>query len=407
MELFPIQLLFALVIMNRYVLGRFLRRLKGERFDPVVDDYEPTVSIVVPLFNEGRGIYDAILALLEQEYPQEKLEIVVVDDCSRDDSLSWARKAAEGRPNVQVIALPFNVGKRRAINRAVTQARSEIVVSVDSDVIADKRAVRELVRRFTAPDIAAVGGRTYIHRPHRHWLTRMIEVKFFFAQEWLKDLERSFSTVMCLSGCLTAYRRQVLIDLEPILEGRNIAGIDIRYGEDRFLTRQIVKAGWRTVYTTAAWCYTAAPDNLPGYFSQQLRWRRSNLVDFFCSLSHVWRLPPIVAVHYLSQLVLLIAYPVVIYQNVINGALWQVLTFHLFVIGLLGTIYAVATRKLPEERRVRAADFLPLVVIMPVTYALFTPLALLTLDSSSWETRGAAGATPNPAEGAHVPAHPQ
>lgn len=389
MEFFPIQLLFVLVIINRYVLGRWLRRVKGADFDRVDDTYRPSVAIVIPLFNEGRGIHDTILSLLEQEYPQDRLQIVVVDDCSRDDSYAWACRAAQGRENVRVLKNETNVGKRRAINRAVRATEAELIVSVDSDVIADKRAIVELVRRFTSPDIAAVGGRTYISNANRHWLTRMIEVKFFFAQEWLKDLERTFLTVMCLSGCLTAYRRKVLIDLEPILEKREILGVDIRYGEDRFLTRQIVKAGWRTVYTTRAWCFTAAPDNLAGYFSQQLRWRRSNLIDFIGSLSHVWTLPPLVAVHYLSQLVLLIAYPVVIFENVVNGSLMDVLVTHLFVVAALGAIYAVEARKLPNPQRVPASSFLPLVVMMPVTYALFTPLALFTLDSSSWETRGA------------------
>lgn len=397
MGFFPIQLLFVLVIINRYVLGRWLRRTRGARFDLTTDDFLPSVAIVIPLFNEGAGIHQTILSLLQQDYPMHLLEVVVVDDCSRDDSHAWACRAAEGRPNVRVLRNPTNLGKRRAITRAVRATQSEIVISVDSDVVADRRAVRELVRRFTSDDIAAVGGRTYISNANRHWLPRMIEVKFFFAQEWLKDLERTFATVMCLSGCLTAYRRQVLLDLEPILEHRAVCGVDIRYGEDRFLTRQIVKAGWRTLYTTDAFCFTAAPDTLAGYFSQQLRWRRSNLIDFFGSLSHVWRLPPLVGVHYLSQLVMLIAYPVVIFENVINGSLWEVVWAHLFVIAALGVVYAYSTRRLPPERRVSPASFLPLVALMPVTYALFTPLALFTLDSSSWETRGAA---PSPEAGA-------
>ena len=67
---------------------------------------------------------------------------------------------------------------------------------------------------------------------------------------------------MCLSGCLTAYRRHVLIELEPILENRNILGVPIKYGEDRFLTHQIVKAGYRTRMTMDAICFTKAPTTL-------------------------------------------------------------------------------------------------------------------------------------------------
>src|SRR5690606_31046647 len=110
-------------------------------------------------------------------------------------------------------------------------------------------------------------------------------IKYHYGYFYLKNLERAFQCVMCLSGCLTAYRRHVLVELEPILEDRNLLGIPIKYGEDRFLTRQIVKAGYRTVCTLDAQCWTVAPPTISKYFAQQLRWRRSNLVDFFGGIS--------------------------------------------------------------------------------------------------------------------------
>jgi cellulose synthase/poly-beta-1,6-N-acetylglucosamine synthase-like glycosyltransferase len=388
MELFPVHLFVLLLLMNRYVLGSTLRRLRGAKFDETRNDYEPTVAIVVPLFNEGEGIYRTVLSLLEQEYPPEKLEIVVVDDCSTDDSLVWARRAAEGRPQVRVIASPENQGKRRAINLGVRSTQAEIIVSVDSDVLVDPRAVRQLVARFVSPKIAAVGGRTYVVNRGDNWLTKMVEVKFYFAQEWLKDLERTFRSVMCLSGCLTAYRRYVLLELEPILENREILGVPIKYGEDRFLTRQIVKAGYQTVYTTAAYCETAAPRNLRAYFSQQLRWRRSNLVDLLSGMTHAWRLHPVVTFHYLLLLAVLLAYPVIIVHGLLTDELFPMLVRHLGLVALLGVIYWWDTRSLPVERRVPPWAFLPIAVLMPATYLLFTPLALFTLDSGSWETRG-------------------
>jgi cellulose synthase/poly-beta-1,6-N-acetylglucosamine synthase-like glycosyltransferase len=396
MELFPVHLLVLVVMMNRYVLGPLLRRVRGARVDATDDGYQPSVMVIIPLFNEGEGIYHAIRSLLVQDYPQDKLGICVVDDCSTDDSYAWAMKAAEGHPNVRVMRNPHNMGKRKGIARAVREVDSEIVVSVDSDVVVHPSAVRELVRRFVSERIAAVGGRTYVSNRHQNWMTRMIEIKFYFAQEWLKDLERSFRSVLCLSGCLTAYRRHVLLELEPILEARNIAGIPIKYGEDRFLTRQIVKAGYETVYTTEAWCETAAPATLSGYFSQQLRWRRSNLVDMICGLSHAWRLHPVLTIHYVSQLALLLSYPVIIVHNLLNGQFWGVLLLHMLIMGAMGVIYRVDKRHLPADMRVSALSFLPMGLLMPITYALFTPLALFTLDSGSWETRNKPGTAPAP-----------
>ncbi len=390
-QLFPVHLLFLLVLMNRYLLGPVLRRVRGNNFDPTDDSFEPTVAIVIPMFNEGRGIYDTILSLLEQDYPPEKLEVVVVDDTSTDDSYAWAKRAADGRRNVAVLRNPANLGKRRSINRAVRITAAEIVVSVDSDVVLDRRAVRELVRRFVSPNIGAVGGRTFVANQGQSWLTRMIEVKFFFSQEWLKDIERSCGSVMCCTGCLTAYRRHVLLELEPVLERRAIAGVPIRYGEDRYLTHQILNAGYRTVFTLDAFCFTAAPPTLAGYFSQQVRWRRSNLVDFFLALTHPWRLHPIVGIHYMSYLGLLIVYPVVIAQGVMNGNFIDIMALHLGFVAALGVVYRFETRAMPDARRVPAFSFLPMALVMPVTYLLLTPLALFTLDSGNWETRKPAG----------------
>lgn len=392
LDLVPIQLLLLVLLANRYVLGPLLRRIRGEKFDETVDDYEPTVGIVVPLFNEGEGICQTVHSLLDQDYPPEKVEIIIVDDCSTDDSHAWACKVAEGRANVHVLRNPRNLGKRKCLNRAVLSTSVEVIVSVDSDVLVDRKAVRELVRRFVSPSLAAVGGRTFVSSPRRSWLTAMLQVKFYFAQEWLKDLERSFRSVMCLSGCLTAYRRSVLLELMPVLEERSIAGVAIKYGEDRFLTRQIVKAGYESVFTLDASCSTAAPTTLSGYFSQQLRWRRSNLVDMLGGISHVWKLHPVVAIHFLSQLAMLLAYPVIIVHHLLNDELMDVMALHLLVVGGLGVIYLANTREVPRRFKVSPLAFLPIALLMPVTYTLLTPLALFTLDSGSWETRGPATA---------------
>jgi cellulose synthase/poly-beta-1,6-N-acetylglucosamine synthase-like glycosyltransferase len=388
---FPVFLFILVVFVNRYVLGLYLKLVRGRRFDEATASWEPTVTVVVPLFNEGQSIYDTIGSLLALEYPPEKLSVTVVDDCSTDDSYEWAQRAAAACPTrVRVLRNPYNMGKRRGINHAVREATAEIIVSVDSDVIVDSQAVRQLVARFTATDIAAVGGRVHVSNADENWLSRLQTIKYFFGQEFLKNLERSLQSVMCLSGCLTAYRRSVLLELEPILEGRNVFGVPIKYGEDRFLTRQIVKAGYRTRMTMDGFCFTKAPTTLTGYFNQQLRWKRSNIIDFACGLSHAWRLHPIVAVHYLSMFLLLGVYPFVIFTHLIKGDFFDLVTFHVQLLSLLGLIYyfSPSTRRLAPEHRVHPIWFLPMAVLMPVAYVILTPLGLFTLDSSSWETRG-------------------
>ena len=396
---FPIYLFIFIVFLNRYVFGLYLTLLRRKSLDVANYRFEPTVTVVIPLYNEGRTIYDTIASIIKADYPADKLEVVVVDDCSTDDSYEHACRAARDFTNVRVLRNPHNMGKRKGINHAVRESRSEIIVSIDSDVIVFPTAIRELVARFTAPDIAAVGGRIHVSNPNDNWLTRLQTIKYYFGQEHLKNLERGLKSVLCLSGCLTAYRRHVLMQLEPILENRNLLGIPIKYGEDRYLTHQIVKAGYRTVMTMDAMCFTKAPTTLKGYFNQQLRWKRSNIADFVIGVGHSWQLHPLLCLQYLSMLLLLLVYPFVIITHVLGGQFFQLAMFHLVLIGGFGMVYYLApsVRALPPWLRVHPISFLPMAVLMPVAYVILTPLGLFTLDSSSWETRGHQG---SPAQGA-------
>jgi cellulose synthase/poly-beta-1,6-N-acetylglucosamine synthase-like glycosyltransferase len=383
------------------VTGPLLARCLGgrRREDEIDDTYEPTVTVVTPMFNEGAGIRQTIRSVLAQDYPAEKLNVIIIDDCSTDDSFEQALDETRQSGRVTVLRNDVNLGKRCSINRAVRASTAEIIVSVDSDVIIEPDAVRNLVRRFTHARIAAVGGRVDIRNKRDNWLTRMQAAKYYYGYHFLKNLERTFRAVMCLSGCLTAYRRSVLVELEPVLEFRNILGVAIKYGEDRFLTRQIIKAGYQTTMTLDAVCRTLAPNRLDEYFAQQLRWRRSNIVDYVGGLSHVWRVHPAVAVHYYALFGLFLAYPALLFKSLMTGTFWPLMIVHVVVMAAFGVLYRIHVRRFPADQRVSAVSLLPMAVLMPVTYAVLTPLALLTLDSGKWETRGheTAGAEAEPA----------
>jgi cellulose synthase/poly-beta-1,6-N-acetylglucosamine synthase-like glycosyltransferase len=392
------KLLAMVVFINRYIAGIILRVVRGKKWDETRDDFEPTVTVVIPMFNEGEAIRETLTSLLSQEYPKNKLKVVCVDDCSTDNSFEIAREVARASGGrLDVIRNRVNLGKRRSINRAVRATDSEIIVSVDSDVVVDSDAIKQLTRRFTDDRIAAVGGWVDVRNKHDNWLTRMQTIKYWYGYFFLKNLEWGFRRVMCLSGCLTAYRRDVLVELEPILEDRSIMGVSIKYGEDRFLTRQIIKAGYLTTMTHAARCRTFVPRTLPDYFSQQLRWRRSNIVDYSGAVSHVWRLNPVLAIHFFAQMALLLVYPIAVIRALSSGWFFEGLKIHLMVVAVFGLYYRWRVRHMPAEERVSAIAFVPMAITMPVTYALMTPLALFTLDSGSWETRG------HEAEGASEP----
>jgi N-acetylglucosaminyltransferase len=391
--------LAVVVFVNRYIAGIILRLSRGKNWDETRDDYEPTVTAVIPMFNEGSAIKETLQSLIDSAYPASKLQVICVDDCSSDDSYEHARQLArKSGGRLRILRNRTNLGKRRSIIRATREADSEIIVSVDSDVVVDPDAVRQLVRRFTDDRIAAVGGWVDVRNKQDNWLTRMQVVKYWYSYFFLKNLEWGFRRVMCLSGCLTAYRRRVLVELEPVLENRSVLGVPIKYGEDRFLTRQIVKAGYLTTMTLDARCRTFVPSTLSAYFSQQLRWRRSNIVDYTGGFSHVWRLNPVLAIHFFSLFALLLVYPIAVVRALAAHKFFPALVLHTEAVVFFGLLYCWRNRKLPRAERVGPLAFVPLSLLMPVTYALLTPLALFTLDTASWETRNHEEAALEPVE---------
>src|SRR5262245_42972181 len=126
------------VFINRYLGGLVMRFVRRGSWDRTVDDYFPTVTVVIPLFNEGAGIAETLRSVLDSDYPADLLDVICVDDCSSDDSHRRASDVAREWPGRLVVMRNVtNLGKRNSIIHAVRRSASEIIVSVDSDVVID------------------------------------------------------------------------------------------------------------------------------------------------------------------------------------------------------------------------------------------------------------------------------
>lgn len=114
-----IVLSLGLVVFAGPVMARLLR---GRTEEEVADDYQPFVTVITPMFNEGEGIRRTIRSILAQNYPEDKLSVIIVDDCSTDDSYVHAADETRQSPRARVLRNIVNVGKRHSIKRAVREA---------------------------------------------------------------------------------------------------------------------------------------------------------------------------------------------------------------------------------------------------------------------------------------------
>jgi len=324
------------------------------------------------------------------DYPRDRLSVIFVDDCSTDGTYEHLLEAKKQFPWIEVERNPQNMGKRLGIKEAVLRVDSDLILSVDSDVIVESDALRNLVRHMYTTGADGVGGCVFVSNAEETWLTRMQAVKYWVGYQYLKNLENAFSHVMCLSGCLTLYKRAALLAVDEDLARRTFLGSDIKYGEDRYLTRKLVERGYKTRLCFTARCYTKAPPKLKGYLNQQLRWRRSNIIDLISAFPHLRKLNAAVLVHYLSMGILLFFYPLFLTGQVMRLGFIIPMIEHALLVTVFALAYEIFKYKLPECARTSGIWFLGIVIVFPVMYITMTPLALCTLGTSSWETRGAA-----------------
>ena len=276
-----------------YVLGRFLLAL----FYRSVPDrgFRPTVSIVVPAFNEEEGIVGTIASCVEVDYPAHLVEVLVVNDGSTDATWTRILEAKARWPQVYAVDLGRNYGKRGAMAEGVRRARGEVLLFVDSDSYLDPDAVTNIVQPFADQRVGAVVGHADVRNSSVNWMTKMQQVRYYSAFRVIKGTESMLSgTVTCASGCCAAYRRSVVLPLLDEWEFQTFLGRPATFGDDRALTNRILDRH-RVVYQASARAETVVPETPRVFFRQQLRWKKSWLRESMQVVRYFWRKNPVAA----------------------------------------------------------------------------------------------------------------
>lgn len=386
--------LFGTVFVMRFLVASLLKWVHPDKYRVKMDyTLKPTVSILLPCFNEGAAVYDSIKSIRASDYPAEKLEIIAVDDCSVDDSYRWMQKAAADFENVQVHKNPVNMGKGKTMIRALGYSKSEMVISIDSDTVFAPDTVTELMACFADPEIGAVGGVVGLLNVNDNFLTMFQAFQYYLGFRLYKIAENWTKTVGCIAGPLFAVRRHVLQEVAPLVEKRNWFGVHVTDGEDRFLTHMIVLKGWGTYVNTKAQCWTTAPSDLKKYFHQQLRWKRSPVRDFLLTirllpahlrLNSPWTVLYVYLFLPLTLFGMLFRIAVAAY---VNPLFWIDPLMICAYMGL-AIIVSLCIKKYSPEQTIENPFKLAVFGVWWIVSSLFlTTLSFLTLDSGDWGTR--------------------
>jgi hyaluronan synthase len=252
----------------------------------------PALSVIVPAYNEGRMVAEAIASIVAAEYPRERLEIIAIDDGSTDDTWAYIQLAAQRWPGlVTAIRLPRNCGKRGALAEGFRRAKGEIVVSVDSDSMIERQTLLAIAGPFRDARVGAVAGKVCVHNRRAGLIPRMLHVRFILSFDFLRSAQSMFRTVYCCPGALSAYRLEVVHRVLGEWEHQRFLGVPCTYGEDRALTNLVLAAGYDAVYQRTAVVHTVVPETYSRLCKMYLRWDRSYIREEFRFARAVWRRP--------------------------------------------------------------------------------------------------------------------
>jgi hyaluronan synthase len=365
------------------------RALAGHRYriPSLSEAVLPSVAFIVPVKNEGLMIGVTIRGLFEAKYPDDRFEVVVVNDGSDDETATVLRIAQRAHPHLKVINLPTNVGKRHAMAAGIRATDSDVVVVIDSDTLIEPNAVSLLVRSFVDDKVAAVAGLTNILNEDHNTLTRVQALIYEISFLVHKSAEALLGSVTCCPGCFSAYRRECIAPLLDEWSTQTFLGRETIFGDDRALTMLLLRDGWNVRFDAEAVAHTEAPEKLRGYLRQQLRWKKSWIQQGFRACRFMWRRPVVAALWFYTGFALSFLGPHVLLRAFVIGPIFH----HAFPWRLaLGTwaigsgFSAYLSLRRGDTKRLKAIWAYPLVAIV---LTLQMPFAIARLADSKWGTR--------------------
>jgi hyaluronan synthase len=235
-------------------------------------------TVIVPAFNEGKQVWKTLQSLVASDYPKDKLEILAIDDGSKDDTWYWMQKAAAEYPDrIRAIRQPRNQGKRAALTEGFKIGKGDYFVTVDSDSTVEPNTIRNLLSPMIRdPKIGAMAGNVRILNKHEGLLPIMQETRFMYSFEFVRSAQSMVGAVICTPGALSGYRRSAVMNALSFWSTQTFMGKPATIGEDRAMTNQILKQGYTVKFQRNAYVYTNVPTTLKGTAKMFLRWARSN-----------------------------------------------------------------------------------------------------------------------------------
>jgi len=360
-------------------------------FDAATYESAPSMTVVIPAYNEGSMVEQTIESIAAAHYPRDRLEILVVDDGSTDDTWIYIERAAARHPGlVTAVKLERNQGKRAALATGFRASRGTILVTIDSDSVIEADTLLAMAGPFRDPRVGAVAGKVAAYNRDKGIIPRMLHVRYILSFDFQRSVQSIYRTVYCCPGALAGYRASVVREVLDAWLHQRFLGARCTYGEDRALTNAILERGFDTVYQGSAVVHTLVPETYSKLCRMYLRWERSYVREEIRFARIVWKRPLVpMILALIEKLVTNLRYPVA--WTATGALIVLAISDPMAVLRVMLAIGAAASfymlYYLYSERSMRFAHG-----ILYAYFAFFAlwwifPYALMTVRSRSWMTR--------------------
>lgn len=258
-----VSLFFQVFILITFFEKKDNKSTKAKKGSPTLF----SVCIIVPVWNEERTLRGTLESLLALNYPKDKLEIIVVDDGSTDNTLSIA-KEFEHESQIKIFSKE-NGGKHTAVNFGINQTNTELVGCLDADSFVDPQALQEIVKVFQNPEMMAVTPCMVVKTP-KTFVQRAQKIEYTIGA-LLKRIFGDLSAIQVTPGPFSIFRRKVFEDLGLYKKAYNT--------EDFEIALRMHKHGYKIGNAPTAFVYTTTPSTPYKLFKQRLRWVQGNLLN--------------------------------------------------------------------------------------------------------------------------------
>ncbi len=252
--IFIILFAFLMFVSITSILSIFARRRYGE--------YEPYVSVVIPCYNMERSIARCLEAIFALDYPVRKIEVIAVDDGSKDSTLSILKEFKKAHKRL-IIVKGRHEGKSHSLNLGVKRASHDIIFTVDADTFVDRDSLKRLVMPLKDKRVGATNG-SCIAENTNSMISIFQRIEYHYNNLLRKGFSELFKNGIWFFGAFACYKKDIL---------KKIGGFKKdTLTEDMDTAMEIYLHGYRTINVYNALGYTLVPSDLKHFYRQRIRW---------------------------------------------------------------------------------------------------------------------------------------